>query len=154
MLQKLLAFTKKVADLPDRPSLNSAELKAQFDAAPEELRQSFNNLVDALNQSPTWTDATLENGFLNYGGSDFNAGFTLDNLGNVYLRGCLKAGTNGQNAFTLPAGMRPSKTRSFPLSCNITGAFASIYPNGNVIVSFPGGYSWLYLDAVMFRAEQ
>jgi hypothetical protein len=64
MLQKLLAFTKKVADLPDRPSLNSAELKAQFDAAPEELRQTFNKLVDDLTTIPTWMDATLENGFL------------------------------------------------------------------------------------------
>jgi hypothetical protein len=48
MLEKLQSFTKKVADLPDQPSLSPNELKAQFDAAPEELRQKFNTLIDAL----------------------------------------------------------------------------------------------------------
>jgi hypothetical protein len=48
VLQKLVSFTKKVADLPDKPTLNASELKNQFDAAPEELRGSFNNLIDAL----------------------------------------------------------------------------------------------------------
>jgi hypothetical protein len=51
VLQKLLAFTKKVADLSDKPTLNASELKNQFDAAPDELRQYFNNLVDALTNS-------------------------------------------------------------------------------------------------------
>jgi hypothetical protein len=48
---KLLSFTKKVADLPDAPALTPAALKAQFDAAPDELRLTFNNLVDALTQT-------------------------------------------------------------------------------------------------------
>lgn len=45
---KLTAFTKKVADLADDVQGNPAELKADFDAAPEELRSYFNNLIDAL----------------------------------------------------------------------------------------------------------
>jgi hypothetical protein len=46
--EKLIAFTKKVADLSDKPSLNPSELKAQFDAAPDEARQYLNKLIDAL----------------------------------------------------------------------------------------------------------
>jgi len=45
---KLLAFTKKVADLDDKPSLTPSALKAQFDAAPDELRQTYNTLIDGL----------------------------------------------------------------------------------------------------------
>lgn len=48
---KLVSFTKKVADLPDQPSLNPSDLKAQFDAAPDEVRTYFNNLIDALKQT-------------------------------------------------------------------------------------------------------
>jgi hypothetical protein len=45
---KLDSFSKKVSDLSDKPSLTPTALKAQFDAAPEELRGKFNDLIDAL----------------------------------------------------------------------------------------------------------
>lgn len=51
MFNKLLSFTKKVQDLPDQPALTPSDLKAQFDAAPDELRQYFNNFIDALMQT-------------------------------------------------------------------------------------------------------
>ena len=47
-LQKLLSFSKTVSDLADKPALTPTALKAQFDAAPEEVRQSLNQLIDAL----------------------------------------------------------------------------------------------------------
>jgi hypothetical protein len=46
--EKLISFTKKVADLADKPTLNPSELKARFDAAPDEVRQYLNKLIDAL----------------------------------------------------------------------------------------------------------
>jgi hypothetical protein len=46
--EKLSAFTKDVSDLADKPSLTPTELKAQFDAAPDEVRQYLNKLIDAL----------------------------------------------------------------------------------------------------------
>jgi hypothetical protein len=48
MFEKLESFTKKVADLADKPSLNPTELKGQFDAAPDEVRVYLNKLIDAL----------------------------------------------------------------------------------------------------------
>lgn len=49
--QKLTAFTKKVQDLADKPAIDTAELKATFDAAPEEVRTYLNNLIDALKKT-------------------------------------------------------------------------------------------------------
>ena len=43
-------FTKRLADLPDQPNMQAAELKRYFDASPEELRQAFNRLCDALGE--------------------------------------------------------------------------------------------------------
>lgn len=45
---KLTAYTQKVADAADQLTGNPADNKAIFDAAPEEIRSYFNNLVDAL----------------------------------------------------------------------------------------------------------
>ena len=42
------AFTKRLADLPDQPNMQAAELKTYFDSSPEELRQTLNRLCDAL----------------------------------------------------------------------------------------------------------
>jgi hypothetical protein len=50
---KLTAFTKDVSDLADDVQGNPADLKAYFDAAPEELRTYFNNLIDALKSTAT-----------------------------------------------------------------------------------------------------
>lgn len=50
MLQefKIDTFDKKIAELPDVPQLSAGELKACFDAPPEQLRQSLNGAIDAL----------------------------------------------------------------------------------------------------------
>ena len=34
------AFTKRLADLPDQPNMQAAELKTYFDSSPEELRHA------------------------------------------------------------------------------------------------------------------
>lgn len=46
--QKLSAFAQKVSDLADKPALTPTALKGQFDAAPNELKDYLNNLIDAL----------------------------------------------------------------------------------------------------------
>lgn len=61
-LDKLNAFTKKVQDLADKPNstMTAAEVKAQFDAAPNELRLAFNQLIDDL-QSVVDGDSGADN---------------------------------------------------------------------------------------------
>lgn len=41
-------FTRKIIDLPDKPTIPAEELKAYFDIQPEELRVALNNLIDQL----------------------------------------------------------------------------------------------------------
>jgi hypothetical protein len=53
VFEKLISFTKDVSDLSDKPALSPAELKAQFDAAPDEVRVSLNKLIDALTKTTT-----------------------------------------------------------------------------------------------------
>ena len=43
---KITQFTHKIADLPDQPNLPADELKARFDACPEELRVAHNAVCD------------------------------------------------------------------------------------------------------------
>lgn len=49
-LKKLTRFTKKVSDLADKPNstMTAEEVKEQFDAAPEEVRNYLNQLIDDL----------------------------------------------------------------------------------------------------------
>ena len=44
--RKITAFQHKIADLPDTPTLTASELKARFDACPEQLRQALNAVCD------------------------------------------------------------------------------------------------------------
>ena len=44
------AFMRRLADLPDQPNMQAAELKTYFDSSPEELRQALNRLCDALGE--------------------------------------------------------------------------------------------------------
>ena len=44
------AFARRLADLPDQPNMQAAELKTYFDSSPEELRQALNRLCDALGE--------------------------------------------------------------------------------------------------------
>ena len=43
---KISAFAHKISDLADQPNLPPDELKARFDACPEELRQAVNAICD------------------------------------------------------------------------------------------------------------
>lgn len=49
-LEKLLTFTKKVADLADKPNatMSAPQVKEYFDAAPTELKLALNKLIDDL----------------------------------------------------------------------------------------------------------
>jgi len=53
--EKLNEFTKKVSDLSDTPNetMTTAQVKAQFDAAPDEVRVYLNKLIDKLESTAT-----------------------------------------------------------------------------------------------------
>jgi hypothetical protein len=64
---KLTAYTQKVADAADTIVGNAPLAKSIFDAAPEELRTYFNNLVDALKST-----ANGDSGAKNIGATSIN----------------------------------------------------------------------------------
>jgi hypothetical protein len=104
---KLTAYTQKVADAADTIVGNAPLAKSIFDAAPEELRTDFNNLVDALKSTAngdsgakntgataitgltgsdvqslleslkTYTDGIKNGAVFGKGGSSFNSGFLI-----------------------------------------------------------------------------
>jgi FixJ family two-component response regulator len=55
-------LTTKVSDLPDKPNtqMSASELKARFDASPEQLRQEHNKVINVL-KATTSGDSGAEN---------------------------------------------------------------------------------------------
>ena len=60
---KITAFTHKISDLADQPNLPPDELKARFDACPEELRQAVNAICDDAARLDTRVDGIITGSF-------------------------------------------------------------------------------------------
>ena len=71
---KLTSVTKKIIDLIDQPNMQPNELKAYFDSSPEELRQAYNGLCDALTTATSAATAAANLGF------QTTAGVPADNV--------------------------------------------------------------------------
>ena len=66
------AFMKRLADLPDQPNMQAAELKTYFDSSPEELRQALNRLCDALGEFSAAAKLGYRNCALNLSGYKYS----------------------------------------------------------------------------------
>jgi hypothetical protein len=71
MFKKLLGFSKKVADLPDKPNkqITAAEVKSYFDGPAEEVRQYLNQLIDDLQSSAAGESGAKFIGITSFDGS-------------------------------------------------------------------------------------
>lgn len=77
-----------------------------------ELRDLLVYLKDNLAGTPTveaWIAPTLINSWADYGSPEAPAGYCIDPLGFVHLRGSIAGGTSGSVAFVLPSGYRPAE---------------------------------------------
>jgi hypothetical protein len=164
MFQKLTAFTTKVADLADKPTLSPTDLKAQFDAAPDEVREYLNLLIDDLNiefpkyaskQQETWSDMPLFNSWIVNDGA--YAKFRKDEFGVVHVRAYIKGGAITAFAIisNLPTGFRPLENRYFSALCwTGSGTTSSSFVTANLQVTTAGdikildnaGNGWMILD--------
>jgi hypothetical protein len=107
---------------------------------------------------PTWHtvgsagEPAFINSWVNFGSGTFGAAFSKDAHGIVRVRGCIKNGTVGQDAFTLPTDYRPTGQCSFPGVSN--GAFGVIQvgTTGGVRVA-SGSNAYTYLDCVFFATN-
>jgi hypothetical protein len=101
LFEKLVSFTKKVADLADSPSLNPTELKAQFDAAPDEVRQYLNKLVDALVKTTAGDSGAKNIGATSISGLTGNdVQSLLDSLNTkINDQSIIETGSNGNGSY-------------------------------------------------------
>lgn len=89
------------------------------------------------------------------GVSPVPAAYRKDSLGEVHLKGHIKGGTLGAQAFTLFPGYRPAEDLVFEVhsetdTASVIGA-VRVLANGAVIPSI-GGNALVSLDGISFRA--
>jgi hypothetical protein len=107
--------------------------------------------------SGSWVTPTLLNDWVNYGGSFAIAGYRIDNMGFVHLRGLIKDGSSADEImFTLPAGYRPDWNILAPVKNSATGKHGGliITSAGNVSQQTSNGATaYVSLDGISFRAD-
>lgn len=120
------------------------------------LNGNFEILDNALlDTAPTWTNATLQNGWVNYGGTEPNAGYSK--IGSVVrLRGIIKDGTATSNTtiLTLPSGFRPSIKAYAATLCSGNEAIrVLINTDGTVNIQGTINNAWVQLENISFVAD-
>lgn len=111
---------------------------------------------------PQWIKATLLNGWVNFGGDDYELEYMKDELGFVHIRGVIKSGMTV--TFTtigyLPRGYRPARYFPFTVishngSVEVAGRLATD-ATGVISIRTSGlGNNWLNLNTIPpFLAEQ
>jgi hypothetical protein len=99
-------------------------------------------------------EPAFENGWTNTGLGFETAGFYIDSMNVVHLKGLLNGGASGTDAFHLPAGYRPS---AIVLAPGSAGGFGDIQvearPDGGVRIFCSGGCPAKFpgIDSITFR---
>jgi hypothetical protein len=107
----------------------------------------------ATTTQEAWTNLTLVNSWVSYGGTFATPGYRKNNFGEVELRGMVKSGvtTNGTVIATLPAGYRPTSDKAYSVICNNGTAdvigYISISTGGSIIFK-SGANTYLSLDSI------
>jgi hypothetical protein len=99
-----------------------------------------------------WIAPTLLNAWVNFGGTNADAGYTKDDFGFVHLRGRIKTGTLAQSAFILPVGFRPDKDLVIASVSNGAFGYLTIKSDGNVVIE-AGSNTSFSLQNISFRVE-
>ena len=101
-----------------------------------------------------WQTPTLLNSWVAFGSSNNVAGYWLDPMGVVHLRGVLKSGTVSTGStgtiFTLPAGCRPQKEEIFAVASNGLFGVCRVLADGSV-KAYSGSNTYFSLDGITFR---
>ncbi len=123
------------------------------------IKGPFKMLIAALLKGlQGWQTPGLLNSWANYDLGGFNgAGYYMDFMGTVHLRGLVKLGTVSYTTtgtiFLLPAGYRPLKELIYATAA--ADAFGQVRIGSNGEVRFvQGSNAWVTLEGITFRAEQ
>ena len=102
-----------------------------------------------------WTDASLQNNWVNYGNEYGDARYTKSQDGLVTLSGLIRSGTTSNYTvlFNLPEGYRPARRLLTIVSTANNPGRVDIRPNGDASVKGVSS-SWVSLDGISFYADQ
>ena len=103
-----------------------------------------------------WTEATLLNGWVNYGSVQSTAGYTKSAHDNVVsLKGTIRSGTTTAHTplINLPVGSRPKELLNFIVVSDMGFGSIEIAPDGNVRFRNGSGLM-MSMDNISFKAEQ
>jgi hypothetical protein len=102
--------------------------------------------------TPTWTAATLENSWVNFGSGYTEAAYYKDAYGFVHLHGTIKNGTttDGTTILTLPAGFRPAMHCNFLASNNGNVASIVVTSTGGITIGGLTSATELSLNGIYF----
>lgn len=100
-----------------------------------------------------WITPTLVNSWVDFDATTYNAaGYWLDSVGVVHLRGLIKSGVVGSAAFVLPTGYRPSRFEYHAAASNSLFGLVSISAASGNVTPAAGSNVWFSLDGITFRA--
>ena len=149
------SVTKKITrgDLLKAPlPTNSVTTAAIANGAVTESKIDLTTLPAA---QPAYTNATLVNSWVAYGGTFDIPGYLKDSLGFVHMRGTMKSGTTsaGTTLFTLPAGFRPESDTYLPAVSASAGNSGSIQIQSNGTVAIISGVNTFFsIGHIVFKA--
>lgn len=96
----------------------------------------------------------FENGWVNVEEDSGEAGFYKDFQGVVHLKGAITAGSNGNDAFTLPEGYRPADWLFLPAAGRgPVAANLEIFASGSVVPTCDATPCSIGMDGLAFRVE-
>lgn len=150
--------TLSAGDIPPLAQSQIANLTTDLAAKAPTASPTFTGTV-TLPQS-AWTNATLQNSWVNFGGVYATAAYRKDPAGNVQIKGLIKSGTitAGTTIFNLPTGFRPSQTRAFSTTSSNGSNLSSILEIdslGNVKIGGGAiGNTFISLEIPPFYGEQ
>lgn len=145
-------------------STDPREWSASPDAAAARRIRELEQQVAAVSRGSRkavadWKTPGLLSSFANAGGGQAPAGYYIDSVGRVYLRGVISVPNNAArplNIFSLAPGYRPVYLHRFvsagEFADSISSVIIDVTTGGNVNLSFGGQFGQtITLDVVQFR---
>ena len=135
-----------------RLSAESSRASSESQRKTDHANRSAELAGKANKKQEDWKTPTLLNGWTNFGGVYETVGYMKDEFGFVHLRGMIKGGTVGQNAFMLPEGYKPLKSQyHMCISADIVRTL-NVQNNGGVFISSAASSNWVTLNGISFKA--
>lgn len=117
------------------------------------MNQQVRDNSDYINGETTWTAATLQNAWANFGAANAASNFSTAayrKFGDmVWIKGTVKNGTLGAAIFTLPAGYRPLNRCGFAIESNNVFGRVDVDNTGVVFTSLAAA-AYVQLDGIVF----